>query len=265
MPQRNLVTTRIPTIEDIQREVEDVTYPDSDGQPMAESDFQRTPLTYAVESLTLHFEDVDDCYVSGNMFIYYEEGNRQAVVAPDVFVVHGVEKYQRRVYKVWEERRVPDFVIEITSKSTRSNDKGLKQGLYAYLGVREYFLYDPTTDYLTPSLQGFRLVGGGLWDELPIRENVNGTLIMVSDVLRLELHIEPGNELRFFDPVHQRRLPNYGEANKQLDRANKQLDVVNEQLGVVNEQLEQERQAKQVAQTELAALYAKLRQLGIEP
>jgi hypothetical protein len=32
-----------------------VDYPNGDGQPMAESDFQREPLTYAVEALGAYF------------------------------------------------------------------------------------------------------------------------------------------------------------------------------------------------------------------
>ena len=66
-----------------------VDYPSEDGQPMAESDFQREPLTYAVEALGAYFQQRADVYVSGNLFIYYEEGNSEAVVAPDVFVVFG--------------------------------------------------------------------------------------------------------------------------------------------------------------------------------
>jgi len=34
-----------------------IDYPDEDGQPMAESDFQRTPLIYAVESLRIYFQE----------------------------------------------------------------------------------------------------------------------------------------------------------------------------------------------------------------
>ena len=90
----------------------------------------------------------------------------------------------------------------------------VKQGLYAYLGVREYFLYDPTGDYLAPPLQGFRLLHTGLWDELSPEVRDDGTLVMESEVLGLELHVEAGNELRFFDPTQQWRLPAYAEANK---------------------------------------------------
>lgn len=47
-----------------------IDYPETDGLPMAESDFQRIPLTYAVEALTLHFAEHKDVYVSGNMLLY---------------------------------------------------------------------------------------------------------------------------------------------------------------------------------------------------
>ena len=50
-----------------------VDYPSEDGQPMAESDFQREPLTYAVEALGAYFQQRADVYVSGNLFIYYEK------------------------------------------------------------------------------------------------------------------------------------------------------------------------------------------------
>ena len=74
-----------------------VDYPSSDGQPMAETDHQRTPLTYAVEALRHHFRDRPDVYVYVYvyLFIYYEEGNPHAVVAPDVFVVLGADRADR--------------------------------------------------------------------------------------------------------------------------------------------------------------------------
>ncbi|MEI2421567.1 Uma2 family endonuclease, partial [Arthrospira platensis SPKY2] len=100
-------------------------YPDCDGLPMAESDAARDYLIYGTESLKLHFQHRSDVYVSGNLFVYYERDNPKAVVAPDVFVVFGVEDKQRLSYKVWEENyTLPSFILEITSKSTRSEDQG---------------------------------------------------------------------------------------------------------------------------------------------
>ena len=108
-----------------------IHYPSSDGQPVAESDFQLHPLLYAVTALRTHFQDRADVYVAGNMFIYYEEGNPEAVVAPDVFVVLGTTKRDRASYMLWEEPKGPDFVLEITSRSTRTKDQGPKRGTYA--------------------------------------------------------------------------------------------------------------------------------------
>ena len=65
-----------------------VVYPDTDGLPMAETDFQRKPLTYAVDALDIYFEKRPEVYVSGNLLIYYEENNPQAV-APSLSPRHG--------------------------------------------------------------------------------------------------------------------------------------------------------------------------------
>ena len=139
-----------------------VDYPSSDGQPMAETDHQRTPLTYAVDALRLHFRDRPDVYVSGNLFMYYQEGNPRAVVAPDVFVVLGADNADRSTYRLWEEPKGPDFVLEITSRSTRREDQVSKRELYRSLRVQEYWQFDPTHDYLEPPLQGLELVAGGV-------------------------------------------------------------------------------------------------------
>ncbi|SDW81520.1 hypothetical protein [Thiocapsa roseopersicina] len=56
---------------------------------------------YAVESLRIHFRDCPDVYVSGNMFVYYEQGNPKTVVARDVFVVMGAPSHDRASYKLW--------------------------------------------------------------------------------------------------------------------------------------------------------------------
>lgn len=49
---------------------DDLLYPDTGGRPMAESDFQREPLSYAVGALRRYFHDQEQVYVSGNLLIY---------------------------------------------------------------------------------------------------------------------------------------------------------------------------------------------------
>ena len=145
----------------------DVHYPESDGQPMGETETHGNETWELIQALRHFLRDQPDVYVGGNLFVYYEEGNPRAVVCPDVFVARGVPKLvtrggreeKRRTYKLWEEGRAPSMVIEVTSKSTRDEDEEEKKVKYARLGVEEYFLYDPLGEYLEPRLQGFRLLG----------------------------------------------------------------------------------------------------------
>lgn len=176
-----------------------IEYPDANGKPMAESDQARKYLTYGTEVLRIYFQDRSDVYVSGNLFIYYEQGNPRAVIAPDVFVIFGVNKEDRCSYKTWEEGNTPDFVLEITSKSTQKEDQEIKPNIYAALGVREYFQYDPTGDYLNPQLQGSRLVEGN-YQPIAATMLPNDLLSLPSQVLGLELRLQSG-QLRFLDPA----------------------------------------------------------------
>src|SRR5260221_7853778 len=129
---------------------------------MAEDTLHRDLMFYAIASLQSHFADRPDVYISGNDFLYYEEGNPQARVSPDCYVVIGVPKKYRPSYKVWEENGIaPAVVFEFTSKKTRKEDTTVKQPLYEQtLGVTEYFQFDPTGDYLKPRLQGRQLHNG---------------------------------------------------------------------------------------------------------
>ena len=177
-----------------------IDYPESDGKRLAENDPQLHAIHYAFGALGLHYRERADVYVSADLLIYYEEGNPRVSVAPDVFVVFGVEDRMRGNYKVWEEGKGPDFVLETASPSTWREDVGPKRSTYAQLGVREYFLFDPRSEFLAPRLQGYRLVGGE-YERLTAVESIDRTLILPSDVLGLELRAKAGGEMRFHDPA----------------------------------------------------------------
>ena len=199
----------------------DIEYPDSDGLPMAETEFQFHPIVYAVESLRIHFQQRPDVYVAGNLLMYYEEGNRAASVAPDVFVVFGVPNHLRRTYLLWQEGKAPDFVMEVTSQSTRQVDQGRKRDLYARLGVSEYWQYDPTGDYLDPPLQGFAL-SNGRYGEPFAPERLGADWSMYSPVLGLNLRLDEG-VLRFHDPVTDEYLLTHQEENRARREAEARL------------------------------------------
>jgi Uma2 family endonuclease len=173
----------------------DVYYPESDGQPMAETDLHRDEMVDLIHALKRRYRDVPDVYVTGNLFFYYVHGDPRAVVAPDVFLVKGVAKGRRRTYKLWEEGRVPSLVIEITSDSTRHEDLSKKKLCYECLGIEEYFLHDPYQDYLKPALQGFRLIDGRYQR---IEPEIGGSLRSRSTDLLLRVE---GLRLRLVDAV----------------------------------------------------------------
>jgi Uma2 family endonuclease len=183
-----------------------IHYPESDGKPMGETDVHIDALIYLREALRDYFRDDPRMYVAGNMLLYYEEGNPAVCVAPDVFVVQGVAKGERRTYRLWEEGQAPVVVFEITSQGSRLEDLGTKRAIYAMLGVREYFLYDPLGEYLRPPLQGYRLQEGE-YQRLP----PGGEGGFTSQALGLELWVEDGR-LRLVNPVTGERLLTAAEA-----------------------------------------------------
>ena len=193
-----------------------IDYPSSDGKPMAESDSQRKPLTYAVDCLGHYFRNHPDVYVSGNLLIYYQQGTL-ARVAPDVFVVFGARDEERSSYLLWEEPKAPDFVLEIASPGTWREDQTSKRELYSQLGVGEYWQYDPTRNYLQPPLQGLELVRGE-YEPLPRWELAGGTLAARSEVLGLEMRLA-GRRLRFHDPQTGKDLPDLAETDEQRREA----------------------------------------------
>ena len=110
-----------------QRAIREVDYPTGDGKPLAETDVHRDDMVDLIQMLKDHFANERDVYVSGNLLMFYVEGDRRKHISPDVFVVRGVKKKDRDHYLIWKEGKAPDVVIEITSKSTRRQTSGKKR------------------------------------------------------------------------------------------------------------------------------------------
>ena len=180
----------------------DVEYPTRDGRPMAETDKHRDLAIYVITALQTRYADRPDVYISGNNFVFYEEGNPKARISPDCYVVFGVASNQRDSYMAWQEGgHLPDVVFEFTSRKTQREDTDTKLPLYEQtLRTPEYFLFDPTGDYLTPHLQGHRLIEAHY-----VRlELTDGRLH--SQGLGLDL-VQDGEDLRLFDPTTGQFLP----------------------------------------------------------
>jgi Uma2 family endonuclease len=213
---------------------------------MAETDLHRDDIVDTIQTLQDYFADRPRVYVSGNLLLFYEEGNRRKHVAPDVLVALNVPKLPpREYYLVWEEGKAPDFIVEITSKSTRREDQTKKRVIYRdVLKVPEYVLFDPTGDYLDPPLQGFRRVEG---DYVPI-ELVAGRL--PSQVLGLHLERD-GERLRLFDPATGMRLPTRLEtreaAKRQAEEERRQAEEERRRAEEERRRAEEERRRAEAA------------------
>jgi Uma2 family endonuclease len=209
----------------------EVEYPYSDGQPMAESDLHRDEMVYLIEALKLRYQDRPDVYVAGNLFLYYEQGNPRSVVAPDVFLVQGVPNHRRPIYKLWEEGHAPRLAIEVTSSSTRHEDLSKKKNTYERLGIEEYFLHDPTGDYLSPRLQGFRLVNGRYES---LRAHLDGSL--ESRTVGLRLNVD-GETLRLIDATTGERLPDFQEMAAARQAAEERAEAAEARVRALEEEL----------------------------
>lgn len=202
----------------------DIYYPSSDGEPLAESDLQFKPLTESVHVLRQRYRDRSDIYVAGNMLMYYRMNDNGVRVAPDVFVVFGVDNHPRDSYIIWRENgKAPDFVMEIASPGTYTKDMTEKRAIYAAFGVMEYWRFDPTGRLFTPALEGERLVDGE-YQTIPTAVDDSGILRGSSSVLELEICVRPELELKLYDPASGTWLRNLEDAEDALNEAQAELN-----------------------------------------
>ena len=225
-------------------------YPESDGKPMAETDHHLKWILWTRHVLEWRFKQRDDVYLSGNIMMYDIEGPLRTAVSPDILVTFGIGEKERRTYKVWEEGKAPDFVMEFSSKGTYQNDLDGKMSLYARMGIPEYFLCDVDRRYLPDPLMGFRLVEDTY---MRVSSKVDGGIH--SEVLNLNFHLLDDG-LGLFDPVTKQWLQTSFEASTERaeqaeERAEQEVEarqVAEERTKQAEERAEQEVEARQAAE-----------------
>lgn len=190
----------------IAKPLADIDYPSSDGEPLGEFEIHFRVVFSLVEMLDFWFSKDPMVHVASNLMLYYEEGNPYRFVSPDIQVTLGIPKLPpRRTFLAWKEGKGPDFIIEVSSKSTWGNDlRGKKEVYQDILKVQEYFLFDPLQENLITPFVGYTLIG----DEYQLIKPVNGRLPSKVTGLHLE---RAGEYLRLFDPVGNKYLSTYEE------------------------------------------------------
>lgn len=219
---------------------------------MGETDLHRDMMIDLIEALRHFFADRKQVYVSGNILLYYEKGNIHRHISPDVLIGLGIPGHKRQIYKVWEEGKAPDFIIEVTSRKTRQRDRVIKKNLYQKLGVKEYLLFDPRAEYLDPRFQVFRLENA---EFVPVLAPESSGYD--SPQLGLSFRVVNGT-LRVFDTASNRLLPTPAE---QAQRADQEAHRAEREAHRADQEARRaDRQSKRVAQLE-----ARLRELGVDP
>ena len=180
-------------------------YPESDGKPMADTDLHLYWIKRIQDMIETYFSQNPEVYISGNIMMYDIEGPMRTAVSPDILVAFGLGQKFRRTYKVWEEGKPPDFVMEFSSKRTYRNDLDEKMAHYARMAIPEYVLYDPDRRFLPSPLMGFRLVEGTYVEIAP---DADGGIR--SEILGLNFRLTEDG-LAIYDPRAQKWLQTRAE------------------------------------------------------
>ena len=158
--------------------------------------------------------------------ICYDPRNLNVRIVPDVYVAFGVDAEAirpRKLYLPWEVGKPPDWVLEIASDTTKRNDVENKPGIYALIGVPEYWMFDPTGgDYYGQPLIG-RILADGVYRPIELTREPDGVLKGYSEVLRLSFCWDEGWP-RFYDPSTGSYLENWREAQAARQSAEARLD-----------------------------------------
>ncbi len=214
-------------------------------EPPLETDYHRRQIELLIRLLEHWWRDRPDFYISGNLTVYYniQQLKSRDFRGPDVFVVLGAEKKDRRSWTIWEEGgQYPHVVIELLSRSTARVDKGAKKSLYQDVWrLPEYYWFHPET----LEFAGFHLMDGRYEAIAPVE---GGRL--PSEQLGLQLGIH-ARQLRWFTATGE-LIPLPEEAERQ------RAEQAQQRAEQAQQQAELERQAKE-------RLEAYLRSQGVDP
>ena len=196
-----------------------VTYPPNE-EPMADPIRLQSYLLALLVPLVNLFGNLRDAIVVSNVFLYYQIGDVTKSVAPDLMVAFDVDRHRLSLgksYHMWVAGKPPAFVMEIGSDSTASRDLTEKRDIYAQIGVREYWLFDPPDgERYKFILKGLRLVDGE-YVEIPMIEGTGSNTRGRSEVLGLDICWE-NDAIRLYDPVADEYLRNHDEAEAEIRR-----------------------------------------------
>ena len=183
-----------------------------------------------------------DVFLDTDTNVCYDPRNLNVRVAPDVYIAFGVDAEAirpRKLYLPWEVGKPPDWVLEIASDSTKREDVDRKPGIYALVGVPEYWRFDPTGGrYHGEPLYGGRLVDGG-YQAIELTTEPDGILKGHSEILELSLAWDEGWP-RFYDPSTGRYLENWRQTSAARAEAEARANAAEAELRRLRERLSEQ-------------------------
>jgi len=232
---------------------EEIIYPSSDGQPMAESTIQYELIVKIKEGCESLFKDDPNVFVAADLLWYPVEGRPEISQAPDTMVIFGRPKGDRLSYIQYREDNIgPQVVFEIRSHNDSNTKMNKKLSFYQRHGVEEYYLYDPQIN----ELEGWQRIEGNL----EVIEPMEGWISP-----RLGVRFELGEDgLEIYRPNGEKFL-SYAELEEErlLDR--QRLQQESQRAEQADQRAEQADQRAQQADQRAQRLAAKLRELNIDP
>ena len=235
-------------------------------EPLPDAMQQELPIQEILHTLSARFTGfgrLPDVFLSSNTFICYDPNNLNVRVSPDCYLAFGVDAgaiRRRRLYLPWEAGKPPDFALEVGSDSTGRQDVVEKRGVYARIGIPEYWRFDPTGgEFHGAPLAGDRLVEG---EYLPMEltEEPDGLLKGHSPTLGLSLCWNEGR-LFFYDPETGTYIRHPLEEQVALEAAQAVQEATQASLESTQAALQAEREAREAEREAREADRARIREL----
>ena len=168
-----------------------------DPEPPEDAMQQFRTIHVVLSALLARYENDPDTLVAEQSNLVYDSAVRGSVVAPDAFVVFGVDadsiERGRRSYRIDEWGAPPAFVLEVASESTAARDLGEKREIYARMGAQEYWRLDRTGEYYGEPLVGERLVNGE-YERFELHTEDDGDIWSRSEVLGVDFYYRAEDE-----------------------------------------------------------------------
>ena len=184
-----------------------------------------------------------DVFIGRESNICYDRSNLNVRVIPDVYLAFGVDRqaiWERKLYLPWEVGKPPDWALEVASESTAQVDVRRKPGIYAQIGIPEYWQFDPSGGrHHGAPLRGLRLAGGE-YRPIELTTEPDGILKGYSEILQLSLAWDEGWP-RLYNPAAGAYLENWRQERERLsaerNAAENRLESAEEEIRRLREQL----------------------------